>query len=74
MGFVQGCGKGWIEMRIENNYRLTMVNDSGACETTSHVSRAAVRRQIRIWQAERMTCSVYCDGVLVYSGSALSFK
>jgi hypothetical protein len=56
-------------------YTLIMITKSGASEETSnHSSKAAVRREIRTWDAKGMVARVYtCDGECIYNGSALSF-
>lgn len=56
-------------------YTLIMINKSGASkETRNHPTKAAVRREIRTWNASGMTARVYnTDGDCLYDGSALSF-
>lgn len=56
-------------------YTLIMRNSQGASDKTQHETKAAIRRQIRTWDAKGMTCTVYNDkdGSVVYDGSALSF-
>ena len=52
-----------------------MITKSGASEETrNHPTKAAVRREIRAWDAKGMDARVYtCDGKCIYYGSALSF-
>jgi hypothetical protein len=56
-------------------YSLTMSNDSGASEETSHSTKGRVRIQIRTWDARKMTCIVRDSGSgeTIYNGSALGF-
>ena len=56
-------------------YTLIKNTKSGASEETrNHPSKAAVRREIRAWDAKGMVARVYrCDGECIYNGSALSF-
>ena len=56
-------------------YTLIMINNQGASdETRNHATKAAVRREIRTWNAKGMTARVYTsDGDCIYDGSALSF-
>ena len=60
---------------FQARYALTMSNDSGASEQTSHRTKARVRAQIRNWEARKMTCCVSdtASGQLLYEGPALGF-
>jgi hypothetical protein len=65
-------------------YKLIMMNDQGACETTAHRTKKQIRAQIRQWQAKQMRAFVYrfvCDCLgntigaeEIYHGRALGFK
>jgi hypothetical protein len=56
-------------------YTLIVINKQGASDQTSNLpTKAAVRREIRTWDAKDLTARVYTsDGACVYDGSALSF-
>ncbi len=58
---------------MEATYTLIMLNAQGASEETGHDTKAAVRRQIRTWEARKMTARVIVDGFTVYDGPALKF-
>lgn len=56
-------------------YELILLNDQGASvKTGTHPTKAAVRREIRTWDAKPMKARVYnSDGECIYDGTALSF-
>ena len=60
----------------KTTYTLVMLNSQGASESTYYLpSKAAVREQIRTWDAKGMTARVWTsDGQSIWDGPALSFK
>ena len=56
-------------------YTLLMFNNQGACEETSHATKAEIRRQIRTWNAKGMGARVIDNetGETIHQGTALSF-
>lgn len=58
---------------MTKTYTLIMLNQQGASEQTEHATKAAVRKQIRTWDARHMTARVLRDGRAIYQGRALRF-
>ena len=61
-------------MNNTGRYTLTMRNEQGATEVTKHNTKAAVRAQIRTWDARNMTATVRDEKTKeTYEGSALGY-
>lgn len=62
--------------RGENMYALYLYNDQGAVDGTQHQNKAAIRAEIRRWDAKKMRARVInrISGIEIYSGPALSFR